>query len=77
MPTNPKIFSLQGRGLKLDTRQDIAPLLQDIDPSIVEEVHLGGNTLGVEASLALAEFLEKTKVLKVCKSHACRRRHPN
>lgn len=67
MSSNPKIFSLQGKGLKLNTRADIAPLLQDIDPAIIEEIHFGGNTIGVEASLALAEFLEKAKALKVSK----------
>lgn len=75
MSTNPKIFSLEGRGLKLDTRADIAPLLHDIDPAIIEEIHLGGNTLGVEASLALAEVLEKTQVLKVRNARLCRYRH--
>jgi len=57
-------LSLHGKGLKLDTRADIEPYLKDVDPSIIEEIHLGGNTIGVDASLALAEFLQKTQVLK-------------
>lgn len=65
MASDSKIFSLHGRGLKLDTRADIVPLLLDVDPAVIEEIHFGGNTIGVEASLALAEFLEKTKALKI------------
>ncbi|KAI0693219.1 hypothetical protein BC835DRAFT_1276344 [Cytidiella melzeri] len=65
MAASTTTFSLSGRGLKLNTRADIAPLLEGVNPELIEEIHLGGNTIGVEASLALAEFLEKTKVLKV------------
>jgi len=60
-----KILSLHGKGLKLDTRADIEPWIRDVDPTTVEEVHFGGNTIGVDAAKALAEFLEKTTVLKV------------
>ncbi|EPQ51090.1 RNI-like protein [Gloeophyllum trabeum ATCC 11539] len=60
-----KILSLQGKGLKLDTRADIEPFLKDVDASLLEEIHLGGNTLGVEASQALGEFLAKATSLKV------------
>jgi hypothetical protein len=63
--SSSRIFSLQGRGLKLDTAADIEPHLANVDPTIIEEIHLGGNTIGVEASEALATFLEKTQVLKV------------
>jgi Ran GTPase-activating protein 1 len=62
----PKILSLHGRGLKLDTRADIEPHFAGVDPRILEEIHFGGNTIGVDASLALAEFLQKTQVLRVC-----------
>lgn len=65
MVADPRNFSLQGRGLKLDTREDIAPYLAEYDPALVEEIHFGGNTIGIEAAQALAEFLEKTEVLKV------------
>jgi Ran GTPase-activating protein 1 len=64
--TSAKVFSLQGKSLKLDSRSDIEPHLKDVDPTVVEEIHLGGNTIGVEAARALAEVLEKTTVLKVC-----------
>lgn len=59
-------FSLHGRGLRLDTAADIAPLLAPLDPATLEEIHLGGNTLGVDAANALAAFLQQTKVLKAC-----------
>lgn len=52
-------------GLKLDTKIDIEPWLKDVNPEIIEEIHFGGNTIGVDAALALAEFLQKTKILKV------------
>ncbi|KAF8882048.1 hypothetical protein CPB84DRAFT_1817183 [Gymnopilus junonius] len=62
---NPKILSLQGKGLKLDTKADIEPYLKDVDPAVLEEIHFGGNTIGVDASLALSEFLAKAQALKV------------
>lgn len=59
-----KVFSLHGKGLKLNSRADIEPYLKDV-PITIEEIHLGGNTIGVEAAEALAEFLAKTTHLKV------------
>lgn len=67
MASNPKIFSLHGEGLKLNTRADIEPILSKVDPKIIEEIHLGGNTIGIESAQALAEFLAKTEVLRVRK----------
>jgi len=60
-----KIFSLHGKGLKLHTEADIDPWLNGLDPTKIEEIHLGGNTIGVKASQALAAFLEKATNLKV------------
>jgi Ran GTPase-activating protein 1 len=61
-----KIFSISGKGLKLDTAADIEthakPLLED---TTFTEVHLGGNTLGVEASERLATALAAQKNLQV------------
>ncbi|KAF7364959.1 hypothetical protein MVEN_00366700 [Mycena venus] len=59
------VFSLAGKGLKLNTRADIEPWIAAVDPTKIEEIHFGGNTLGVDASLALAEFLQKTTILKI------------
>jgi Ran GTPase-activating protein 1 len=61
----PNIFSLQGKGLKLDSRSDMDQWLKDIDPAVIEEVHFGGNTIGVDAAEALAEFLRKATAIKV------------
>lgn len=64
---NPRSFSIHGQGLKLNTRADIEPHLKALrETKDVEEVHFGGNTLGVEASEALAEVLKDLKLLKVC-----------
>ncbi|KAI9783879.1 MAG: hypothetical protein M1816_001131 [Peltula sp. TS41687] len=60
------VFSLEGRGLRLETAADIEPHLQALrDNSSVEEVRLGGNTLGVEACEALARVLETKDTLHV------------
>jgi Ran GTPase-activating protein 1 len=61
----PKILSVHGQGLKLNTRADVEPLLDKVDAMLVEEVHFGGNTIGVEAAERLAEFLQKATSLKV------------
>ncbi|KAH9983312.1 hypothetical protein BJV74DRAFT_886876 [Russula compacta] len=60
-------YSIEGLGLKLNTREDIAPYLQQIEPNItqLEEIHLCGNTIGVDAAQALAEVLKKASALRV------------
>jgi Ran GTPase-activating protein 1 len=61
------VFSIEGKGLKLTTAQDIEPHIQGLKSNDqVEEVKLLGNTLGVEASEALAKVLETKKNLKAC-----------
>lgn len=68
--SSPRSFSIHGQGLKLNTRTDIEPHLKILrEMKDVEEVHFGGNTLGVEASEALAEVLKDLKSLKVCRSY--------
>lgn len=61
-----KVFSLEGKGLKLDTADDVAP---HIAPLValedVEEVRLLGNTFGVGACKRLGEVLASKKSLKV------------
>lgn len=59
------VYSLHGKGLKLDTRADIEPYLREIKPEVLEEIHLGGNTIGIEAAQALAEVLKKATKLRV------------
>lgn len=66
MTDESKIFSLIGQGLKLDTKADIQPHLEKLEKiTDLEEIHLGGNTFGVEACQALAEVLKSKKTLKV------------
>lgn len=67
-----KIFSLEGKGLKLDTAADveahIKPLVEMDD---VEEVRLLGNTLGVEACEAIGKVLATKKTLQVYLTPLC------
>ncbi|KAI0247617.1 hypothetical protein BJV78DRAFT_1132939 [Lactifluus subvellereus] len=60
-------YSIEGLGLKLNTREDIEPYLRQIEPNIshLEEIHLCGNTIGVGAAQALAEVLEKASGIRV------------
>ncbi|KAH9041991.1 hypothetical protein EDB85DRAFT_1857433 [Lactarius pseudohatsudake] len=60
-------YSIEGLGLKLNTREDIEPYLKQIEPNIsqLEEIHLCGNTIGVGAAQALAEVLNKASKIKV------------
>lgn len=61
-----KIFSLEGKGLKLDTAQDIEPHIAALVAlEDVEEVRFLGNTLGVGACERLGEVLATKKSLKV------------
>ena len=64
--TKPNVFSLEGKGLKLDTAADIEPHIKALrDMSDVEEVIFQGNTFGVEACKALGEVLATKKSLQV------------
>jgi len=61
-----KVFSLEGKGLKLDTAQDVEPHIKSLrEMNDVEEVRLLGNTLGVEACKVLGEVLETKKTLQI------------
>ncbi|KAJ5565807.1 Leucine-rich repeat ribonuclease inhibitor subtype [Penicillium sp. DV-2018c] len=61
----PKVFSLEGKVLKLDSAEDInahiQPLIENTDYT---EIRLGGNTLGIGASQRLAEVLKTQKCLE-------------
>jgi Ran GTPase-activating protein 1 len=61
-----KVFSLEGKGLKLDTAEDIKPHIQDlVDNQDVDEVRFLGNTLGIGASEELAKALATKKKLQI------------
>lgn len=60
------VFSLEGKVLKLTTAADIEAHIQDLKSNDhVEEIRFLGNSLGIEASEALANVLETKKTLKV------------
>lgn len=66
MATNTKIFSLEGKVLKLDTAADIEPHIKSLrEMQDVEEVRLLGNSFGIEACKVLGEVLETKKTLQV------------
>ena len=61
-----KIWSLEGKALKLTTAEDIEAHIKDLrENDDVEEIRLLGNTLGIGASEALAEVLKSKKKLQV------------
>ena len=62
------MFSLNGKALKLDTKNDIAEHIQGLQVNEeVEEIDFGGNTLGVGASEALADILATKTKLKIAR----------
>ncbi|KAI1755037.1 RNI-like protein [Xylaria castorea] len=66
MIIDPKVFSLEGKGLKLDTAKDLEAHIGPLrDIQDVEEVRVLGNTLGVGACKLLGEVLATKKTLKV------------
>ncbi|KAF9431127.1 hypothetical protein BGZ94_008902 [Podila epigama] len=59
-------FSIEGRGLKLDTAEQVQEFIDTIaGMDKLENVILSGNTFGVEACKALAAALAKKPLLKV------------
>lgn len=65
MVSSTKLFSLEGKGLKLDTEADLEPHITELRANDVEEVRLLGNTLGVGACKLLGEVLATKKNLQV------------
>ncbi|CAJ0545961.1 Ff.00g094340.m01.CDS01 [Fusarium sp. VM40] len=65
MASSDKIFSLEGKGLKLDTAEDLEPHVAPLRSQDVEEVRILGNTLGVGACKSLGEILATKKNLRV------------
>ncbi|KAI8324733.1 RNI-like protein [Martensiomyces pterosporus] len=65
-----RVYSLEGKGLKLTTAEDIAPYLEEIRAvGNLEELRLNGNTIGAEAAQALASVLKDKPTLKVATLH--------
>ncbi|KAJ1567211.1 hypothetical protein HK096_010613, partial [Nowakowskiella sp. JEL0078] len=64
--SDSSIFSLEGKGLKLNSASDVNAFVDEISKRTnLTEIKLNGNTLGVEASQALAKALSLQKNLKV------------
>ncbi|KKA27513.1 hypothetical protein TD95_001826 [Thielaviopsis punctulata] len=65
MTVSAKVFSLEGKGLKLDSAADIEPYIAPLrEMADVEEVKLLGNTFGIEACKALGQVLATKNTLK-------------
>ncbi|RMZ78024.1 hypothetical protein DV737_g4067, partial [Chaetothyriales sp. CBS 132003] len=63
-------FSLAGRGLKLDSKEDVEKHVQSLkESSTVKHIDLSGNTFGVEASAALASILSTKSTLESADLH--------
>jgi len=61
-------FTIEGRGLKLDSAEQVQEFIDTIaSMDKLENVILSGNTFGVEACKALAAALAKKPLLKVKK----------
>ncbi|KAJ4421638.1 Ran GAP Rna1 [Gnomoniopsis sp. IMI 355080] len=66
MAPSDKVFSLEGKGLKLDTAEDLEPHVAGLKAMTdVEEIRILGNTLGVGACKRLGEILSTKKSLQV------------
>lgn len=66
MTDSKKVFSLEGKGLKLTTAEDLEPHVKDLRAlEDLEEIRLLGNTLGVGACKLLGEILSTKKTLQV------------
>lgn len=65
MADSNKVFSLRGRALKLDTAADLEKHTADLSSNPdIEEIHIEGNTLGIEACQSLAKMLETKQNLR-------------
>ncbi|KAI1623072.1 hypothetical protein EDD37DRAFT_456538 [Exophiala viscosa] len=63
-------FSLAGKGLKLDTKEDLEKHIQPLaESSKVTHIDLSGNTLGVDACAALAPILSSKTTLQSADLH--------
>lgn len=63
-------FSLAGKGLKLDSEEDVAPHIKSlVDDANVTQIDLSGNTFGVGACAALAPILKSKSKLEFADLH--------
>lgn len=60
-----EVFSIAGKALKLTTKEDIQPHLDDLAKlKKCKKLDFSGNTIGTEASKALADFLGSTESVR-------------
>ncbi|KAI8578047.1 hypothetical protein K450DRAFT_248763 [Umbelopsis ramanniana AG] len=60
------VFSIEGKGLKLNTAEDVQPFVDTIlQMDDLQEIRMSGNTIGVEAGKALASALQSRKNIKI------------
>lgn len=65
-PPPTTLFSLEGKGLKLETASDIEAHIKPLlESTSITEIRLGGNTFGVPACERLATALSAQKTLQV------------
>lgn len=62
-------FSLAGKGLKLDTKEDLEKHIEQLKSSDVTHIDFSGNTLGVSACEALAPILSSKSNLESIDLH--------
>ena len=66
MTASTKVFSLEGKSLKMTSAEDLEPHIKELrDMEDVEEVRILGNTLGIGACKLLGEVLSTKKNLQV------------
>ncbi|SCU83905.1 LAMI_0C05270g1_1 [Lachancea mirantina] len=60
-----EVFSISNQALKLTTTEDIEPHLKELEKfSKVTKLDVSGNTIGIEASRSLAEFIQSHPSVK-------------
>ncbi|KAG0703771.1 hypothetical protein DFH29DRAFT_914974 [Suillus ampliporus] len=65
MAASKTILDIRGKQLKLETAADVAPFIAGIDATKLTVIHLGGNSIGVEAAKEFGRFLETANVLQL------------
>ncbi|ETI26577.1 hypothetical protein G647_03355 [Cladophialophora carrionii CBS 160.54] len=71
MANSSSTFSLAGKGLKIDTKEDLEKHIEPLTSSSTKTTHidLSGNTLGVSACAALAPILSSQSALESADLH--------
>ncbi|KIW64858.1 hypothetical protein PV04_07163 [Phialophora macrospora] len=71
MANSSSTFSLAGKGLKIDTKEDLEKHIEPLTSSSAKTTHidLSGNTLGVSACAALAPILSSQSALESADLH--------